>query len=197
MNPRHHSLITRLGTLVVLAALLCASGVIAAPASAPTVPSPPPQRPATGGQSQFGPRGSGSIAIWEDRAVAADPLLESAAGTSNIVGINLEANQALVVSDAPGDQLAPAISGSVVVWMDTGHSCPTCEADIYAKDLSTGVTFPIATGPQDQVFPAIGGGLLCGSRMTARDNGCLRLILNTRTSSRLRRLLTGQHLAAR
>jgi hypothetical protein len=62
-----------------------------------------------------------------------------------------------VVTAAPGDQTAPAVAGSAVVWQETGQSCPTCEADIRGKDLVTGNELVIASGPADQSAPAIAG----------------------------------------
>jgi hypothetical protein len=71
--------------------------------------------------------------------------------------LNAATNQPIVVTDATGDQRAPAISGSIVVWQDNDHSCAGCERDIRGKDLATGATFAVATGPTDQSAPAING----------------------------------------
>jgi hypothetical protein len=89
--------------------------------------------------------------------VAVVPAEETDLGTADIVGVDLKTNQPLVISTAPGDQTAPAVSGSTVVWQDNQHSCPTCERDIRGKDVATGAEFEIATGAADQGMPAIEG----------------------------------------
>jgi hypothetical protein len=99
---------------------------------------------------QGGPQGSDSYLIWVE---SAHPTL----GTTDIMGLDLKTNQVVTVTKAPGDQLMPRISGSVAVWVDNGHSCPTCDYDVLGKDLATGSEFAIATGPNDQLFPAVAG----------------------------------------
>ena len=138
---------------LVLASLLPVlpdGGSVAAAAN----PAPVDDRP---GRTQVGPQAAGSLVVWEDRAVAARPALDSVAGTSDIRGRDLATGQPFVVTAAPGDQTAPAIAGTIVVWQDTGHSCPGCEADIRGKDLATGAEFVIAAGPADQAAPAVAG----------------------------------------
>jgi len=73
------------------------------------------------------------------------------------MGMDLKTNQPIAVSNAPGNQSEAAISGPIVVWQDSSHSCPTCEADILGKNLDTGATFVVADGPADQSHPAIVG----------------------------------------
>lgn len=161
---------TRLTTfcLAMLLTIMFVNIVSASPATAPGTPPPrPSRRPATGGRTQFGPRGAGNIAVWTDRAVAASPQDETELGTSDILGVDFSTNQPIVVSNAPGDQTSPDVSGSVVVWQDNGHSCPTCERDIRAKDVTTGNEFTVASGPADQAMPVIAGRTLCGLKTTA------------------------------
>ncbi len=117
-------------------------------------PAPVDDRP---GRTQAGVQAAGSLVVWEDRAVAARPALESVAGSSDIRGPDLATGQPFVVTAAPGDQTAPAIAGTIVVWQDTGHSCPGCEADIRGQDLATGAEFVIAAGPADQAAPTVAG----------------------------------------
>ncbi len=124
----------------------------ATPANIP--PPRAPQRLATGGKTQFGPRGAGSIIVWNEQRV---PLLpdETALGTNHVVGIDLRTNSSFVIAAMAGEQRAPAISGSLIVWEDNRQSCPTCERDIRGKDLAAGTDFVVATGSVDQAEPAI------------------------------------------
>ncbi|WP_152541289.1 hypothetical protein [Kallotenue papyrolyticum] len=143
---------------MILVVMLCSSIAQAAPSPAPNNPPPrPSRRMATGGPTQFGPTGDGSLLVWTERALAAIPAEETDLGTADIRGVDLATNQPVVISNAVGDQTLPAVSGSIVVWQDNGHSCPTCERDIRAKDLATGIIYDVATGPADQAMPAIAG----------------------------------------
>jgi len=81
---------------------------------------------------------------------------------SDVMGLDLKTNQPIVVSDAPGVQTEPDVSGPIVVWQDMSHSCATCEADILGKNLDTGQSFTVAAGPDadgsvDHAHPAIAG----------------------------------------
>lgn len=123
-------------------------------------PTPLGERP---GRQQFGVVAAGSLIVWEDRLSlpttapvvggAADPT----AGSANIYGMDLASNRSIVVANGPGDQAEPAISGTLVAWQDSGHSCPTCELDVHALDVATGERFAIATGPADQAHAAVAG----------------------------------------
>ena len=109
------------------------------------------------GHSQFGAAASGSIVVWQDQSILQTTDNSLIPGSSNIVGFDFSKNQPFVVVSGAGDQTEPTISGSLVAWMDTSHSCPTCEADINAKNLQTDQEIAIATGPLDQAHPAIAG----------------------------------------
>lgn len=128
------------------------------PATAATSPSGPApraaQRPATGGRTQFGPHGSGSVIVWNEQGVPVSPD-ETALGTNRVVGIDLRTNQGFTIPPSGGEQRTPAISGSLVVWEDNRQSCPTCERDIRGKDLASETEFVVANGPVDQAEPAI------------------------------------------
>lgn len=63
----------------------------------------------------------------------------------------------IAVTNAPGQQTNPAISGSIVAWETRADQCMDCTRDILAKDLATGATYNVATGPNDQGNPAIDG----------------------------------------
>ncbi len=109
----------------------------------PTVPPP-----ATGNR-QFSPRGSDRYLVWNEAGVSLD--------TYDLRGLDLKTNKVFTVSDAPSYQGNPQLSGSLIVWEDTRHSCGTCDRDILGKDLETGVEFTVADGPADQLYPAIAG----------------------------------------
>ncbi len=105
--------------------------------------------------------------VWESREVVDAPaqqdasgLADESLGSSDVWGINLATMKVLEVAHGPGDQAAPDISGPIVVWQDSSHSCPTCELDILARNIQTGDEFPIATGPADQTSPAISGDIV-------------------------------------
>ena len=104
------------------------------------------------GRRQMMPQGSDSYLVWREGSPP-----EGGNENYDLFALDLKANRSMTVSDAPGDQLASSISGSVVVWEDNRHSCSTCDFDVLGKDLATGRDFQVATGPNDQVFPAIAG----------------------------------------
>jgi len=103
------------------------------------------------GRIQFGPRASAAYLVWGEAAYA--PGQGAAPDSFDIQGLDLRTNTPLTVTDAPNNQTAPAISGSLVVWQDNTHG----DRDILGKDLAGGATFAVATGPADQVSPAIAG----------------------------------------
>ena len=56
----------------------------------------------------------------------------------------------------PAEQDSPAISGDIVVWMDSRNG----NLDIYGYNLSTGEEFAICTDPGPQLMPAISGDIV-------------------------------------
>jgi hypothetical protein len=131
---------------------------------------PPPS-----GRRQAMPQGSETYLVW----VEADPP-EQRDENYDVFGVDLKNNRPITVTDAPGDQLFPSISGSLVVWVDTRHSCSTCDYDILGKDLATGREFSVATGPYDQSHPAI-----AGTRVAWVEGGgnAIRLLLKDLTEA--------------
>ncbi len=69
------------------------------------------------------------------------------------------APQPTLVTAAPGSQRGPRTDGATVVWND-GRTGDLGNTDIYAADLSDRREFPVATGPLDQTFPDIDGGIV-------------------------------------
>jgi hypothetical protein len=112
---------------------------------------------------QFGARASGSYLVWGERnfptqqASAAIADFDSLSDTLDIAAYNLATSTSTSAATLSGNQAEPAISGSILVWEDNAHSCPSCENDILGKNLSTGATFTVASGSVDQSHPAIDG----------------------------------------
>ena len=107
-----------------------------------------------------GPGGNQGLPYGSDRYLVWSELAASYAASSTILrGYDLVAHQPLTVTDTPGDVRVGGISGSVVVWQDQGLGCPAqCGiGDIRAKDLATGQTYDVATGPNLQSAPAVAG----------------------------------------
>jgi len=67
----------------------------------------------------------------------------------------------------------PRISGSLVVWME-GTNLDT-GMDLYARDLSTGRTFPICTNPAQQQWPAVSGNIVVWADARNRGGSSLPL----------------------
>ncbi len=115
---------------------------------------PPAAVPIAARPIQFSPVASADYLVWGTRSVALhtqDDPESTLADTYDIYARNLKTNQQLVVTDAAGNQTAPALDGSRVVWQDHSHG----DRDILGKNLATGTTFTVASGPADQVSPAI------------------------------------------
>lgn len=101
---------------------------------------------------QWGSRISGDTVVW----VQEDP--GTAPSTTDRVWVkSLSTGKAFAVSNGPGLQQYPDVSGDVVVWADTRNSSPYDERDIYGYRISSGQEFPIATGSNDQTNPAVSG----------------------------------------
>ncbi len=112
-----------------------------------------PQRP---GRFQHGSQGSEDYLIWGETAV--NPKGYNEPGSTDIWGIELRSKRPLPVTNQPGDQVSPSISGSTVVWVEEGTNCASnCRYDIMGKDLRTGETFTVVTGPGRRTYPVIAG----------------------------------------
>ncbi len=103
------------------------------------------------------PHISGNYLVWSQQDRSLDSGKDDLFDSAHIGGVNLATHTPLVFSTDRGNQSEPSISGSIVVWEDSAHSCPTCERDILGKDLTTGTSYQIAIGPVDQLRPAIAG----------------------------------------
>lgn len=80
---------------------------------------------------QIGPPIDGDVVVWKD----------GRDGGSDIRGANIVTSKEFVVSNAPGGQWLPEVSGDIVVWADARNGAT---ADIWGKNLATGVEFLIA-----------------------------------------------------
>jgi beta propeller repeat protein len=134
------------------------------------------------GRSQLGIVGSGSILVWEDRAIltATDRSQpDPGPNSSDILGTDLATGRAFEVTTAPGDQSAPAISGSLVVWHEASA---IGDRDIRAKDLATGAEYDVATGPNDQAFAAVHGQTITWIESTPTNQHLMQRDLTSRAA---------------
>jgi hypothetical protein len=119
---------------------------------------PPPIRPLPINRVQRNPMLSTQYLVWNE-ATRHPGGYDPVPGSGETWAMDLKTRKQFSVSnDAPGDQWVQAISGSTIVWTDNSHSSSIYEFDIKAKDLATGATYTVASGPADQVQPVINGG---------------------------------------
>jgi len=76
-------------------------------------------------------------------------------------------------SGGPLYRAQPRISGNLVVWME-GTNLDTA-MDLYARDLSTGRTFPVCTDPAQQQWPAVSGNIVVWADARNRGGSSLPL----------------------
>jgi beta propeller repeat protein len=91
---------------------------------------------------QWGARISGDTVVW----VQEDPGTAPPNVTARVWVKSLSSGRLFPVSNAPGLQEYPDVSGDLVVWADSRNSCPTCDRDIYGYRLSTGQSSPSPWG---------------------------------------------------
>lgn len=113
-------------------------------------------------REQYGVRASERYVVWTEQDRSLQPQIDDLRDSPDIMGYDLKTGKPLLVTNVPGAQTEPDVSGSIVVWQDQGRTCATCAADIMGKNLDTGATFVVAGGSdnQDQVdhaHPAIWG----------------------------------------
>ena len=91
---------------------------------------------------------NGDVVVWHDNRE----------GTFSIFGRRLSepAGSDFRISPVTAyEQTFPDVSGDTAVWMSFQE--PGDQGNIYGRNLTTGVTFPITTHPAYQLFPAISG----------------------------------------
>ncbi|MDO8963004.1 MAG: cytochrome c3 family protein [Coriobacteriia bacterium] len=129
-----------------LVAAVTATAVLVAVAVAGTgtasaVPSPL----SVGGRYPQDPAVSGGRVVWADSA---------ASGRGNDIYLyDAGKRSARAFVTGTSDQVDPDISGNLVVWVDYRSG----NADIYVKDVTTGIEAPVATGPNNQLSPSVSG----------------------------------------
>lgn len=69
--------------------------------------------------------------------------------------MNLTTGEVIPVSESPGGQVRPSISGRYIVWEDTRNGIEN--PDIYLYDLETRTETPICTDPSYQRYPVVSG----------------------------------------
>lgn len=108
------------------------------------------------GGRQTIPAISGSLVVWVDcrgcRAVNGLPGFDNTA----IYGQNLATGREFPVATGVGDNDAPAIDGTTVVWVNHVHGATR----IYGKNLVTGRIFPVTAPDETVSSPSISGRLV-------------------------------------
>jgi hypothetical protein len=101
---------------------------------------------------QLAPRLSDSYVVWQESAPP-NPNQPY----SEVFALDLKTNRRTpVTAGRPGAKSAPHVFGSVVAWTEF-NACPECLSDVAARDVATGATFTIATGPSDQRVAGVSG----------------------------------------
>jgi len=106
-------------------------------------------------REQLDPHASDRYLVWTERERSLKPEVNDLRDTTTLTAYDLWMNKQVALPAARRTQAEPAISGSMVAWMDA--QCATCEANIMAEDLATGKRFAVAATPQDESHPAVGG----------------------------------------
>jgi hypothetical protein len=111
--------------------------------------------PSAPGRTQSFPKGSEGYLVWSEQSVSEPETYTPP--NADILGLELGTGRVLTVTNAPGEQTNPAISGSLVVWEDGDPTYHTETHNVLGKDLATGSNFVVAAGAADQWMPAISG----------------------------------------
>jgi len=110
-----------------------------------------------GPAGQFAPAAAGVLVVWSEQRETGEVLR----GKNLLTGAELDVATGRVDPTAVRDsKLAPAISGSIVVWQNRGISADGIHRDrIYGRDLTRpdAPPFPIASTWSGQLHPAISG----------------------------------------
>ena len=101
---------------------------------------------------QTGPRASDRYVVWTEK-----PRTGPTLGGAGVRGLDLRTHTPITITAELGNQINPAVAGTLVAWEDYGHSCAVCDGDILARDLATGTAYAVATGAADQFGVALAG----------------------------------------
>lgn len=99
-------------------------------------------------ESQDQPAVSDGIVVWRQESVANYDIFGK-----DLYAKDLETGKVFQITTNEKDQVAPAISGAVVVWEDHSNG----KAEVHGKNLKTGETFQVVASSNPQTNPAISG----------------------------------------
>ena len=69
--------------------------------------------------------------------------------------MNMTTGEVIPITESPGGQVRPSISGRYIVWEDTRNGIEN--PDIYLYDLETRTETPVCTDPSYQRYPVVSG----------------------------------------
>ena len=136
-----------------------------------------------------GLRASGSHLVWQDNR---NGLLEGRRQDFDIYAYDLERDVEIPVAVVPGQQMAPAIHGDMVVWSDNRNrpehapsragcsACPDNPFDIYSYNLKTAEERPPAETGGYNGWPSIHGHRVTWQRFQERNESAI-VLLNLET----------------
>ncbi len=99
-------------------------------------------------ESQDQPAVSDGIVVWRQESVANYDIFGK-----DLYAKDLETGKVFQITTNEKDQVAPAISGAVVVWEDHSNG----KAEVHGKNLQTGETFQVVASSNPQTNPTISG----------------------------------------
>ena len=99
-------------------------------------------------ESQDQPAVSDGIVVWRQESVANYDIFGK-----DLYAKSLDTGEVFQITTNEKDQVAPAISGAVVVWEDHTNG----KAEVHGKNLQTGETFQVVASSDPQTNPSISG----------------------------------------
>lgn len=99
-------------------------------------------------ESQDQPSVSDGIVVWRQESVANYDIFGK-----DLYAKNLNTGKVFQITTNEKDQVAPAISGAVVVWEDHSNG----KAEVRGKNIQTGETFQVVASSDPQTNPSISG----------------------------------------
>jgi len=138
-------------------------------------------------REQLDPHASDRYLVWTERERSLKPEVNDLFDSSDIMGLDIQTGKPIAVSNAPGAQSEPAISGSMAVWQQTAADCVICDREIMAKDLTTDKVFAVAANTStrnsnDQAHPTVSGNYVAWLEM---DDTSIAVVLKSLSSGKL------------